>query len=89
MRHGPHHGAHTSTSTGIVAASTTAAKSASEVSTTHGRGFPQRPQRGAPPATAGTRFFVPQWGHTTTAVCPFVVALMPLPPECRSSQARR
>ena len=63
IRHGPHHGAHRSTSTGVVARSTTASKVESVASVSHGRGALHAAQAGLPDAEAGTRFFVPQDGH--------------------------
>src|SRR6478752_3493076 len=78
IRQGPHHGAHTSTSTGRLASSTTAWNSSSFASTTHGSGVLHFPQRGIPLATAGTRFLAPQLAHATFVdFC--VVAVMPLP----------
>ncbi|KZO58414.1 hypothetical protein M3E00_05255 [Dietzia cinnamea] len=67
-RHGPHHGAHTSTSTGMLDSSTTAWKSASFASTTQGSGVLHFPQRGVPSATTGMRFLAPQFPHTTVVV---------------------
>jgi hypothetical protein len=57
-RQGPHQGAHMSTSTGMVEASTMSAKLASDPFTTQCRGVWHFPQRGTPCATAGTRFLV-------------------------------
>jgi hypothetical protein len=67
MRHGPHQGAHRSTSTGTDGASAIAAKVSSPASTIHGSGLWQLPQCGVPFATAGTRFRRPQCGHLTTS----------------------
>src|SRR5688500_6819919 len=68
IRHGTHQGAHTSTSTGMVAASATEAKSVSVAFTTQGSGVWHFPQRGMPCATTGTRFLVWQFEHTTTCL---------------------
>ena len=78
IRQGPHHGAHTSTSTGRLDSSTTAWNSSSLASTTQRSGVLHFPQRGMPLATAGTRFLAPQLPHATFVdFC--VVAVMPLP----------
>ena len=81
IRHGPHHGAHRSTSTGSAAHSTTVAKLASSASAIHGSGEWHWPQRGTPLAAAGTRFFRPQTGtprrHSRR--------LLPLRPHAASS----
>src|SRR5580700_6138852 len=63
MRHGPHQGAHRSTTTGTDARSATSAKVSSPASTIQGSGLWQLPQRGTPEAAAGTRFLRPQFGH--------------------------
>jgi hypothetical protein len=67
-RHGPHHGAQKSTSTGMSFPSMWVLKRASSSST----GVPaksfclQRPQAGASlKRSPGMRFLVPQWGQTT------------------------
>src|SRR4029079_19268354 len=78
IRQGPHHGAHTSTSTGRPHSSTTAWNSSSAASTTQRSGVPHLPQRGMPSATAGTRFLAPQLPHATLVeFC--VVGAMPPP----------
>src|SRR3954453_13726455 len=64
IRHGAHHGAQKSTSTGTVA-SIAASKSSAETSTIHGSASWQLPQRGVPPAATGRRFFFPQFGQVT------------------------
>ena len=66
IRHGPHHGAQRSTTTGNGDRSTTAAKSGSFVSAIHGSHCLQFAQRGLPVALAGTRFFWWQFGHSIT-----------------------
>src|SRR5262245_34545086 len=63
IRHGPHQGAHRSTSTGTAACSATSAKVSSPASAIHGSGLWQMPQRGVPEAAAGTRLVRPQFGH--------------------------
>ncbi len=65
IRHGPHQGAHRSTTTGTDVRSATSAKVSSPASTIQGRGLWQLPQRGIPAAAAGTRFLGPQFGHRT------------------------
>ena len=65
MRHGPHQGAHRSTTTGTDARSATSAKVSSPASTIQGSGLWQWPQCGTPEAVAGTRFLRPQFGHRT------------------------
>src|SRR5580704_2235124 len=67
MRHGPHQGAHRSTTTGTDACSAISAKVSSPASTIHGSGRWQLPQCGVPLAVAGTRFLRPQFGHVMTA----------------------
>jgi hypothetical protein len=52
IRHGPHHGAHTSTRTGVLDISTTSAKSLSPAWTIQGNGWPHLPQTGLPSAVA-------------------------------------
>src|ERR1700736_4376407 len=66
IRHGPHHGAEKSTSTGSVLCSTTAGYSASPLSVSHGKVWPQLPQCGTPPAAGGTRFILPQFSQRTS-----------------------
>src|SRR5271170_6255985 len=63
IRHGPHQGAHRSTTTGTDARSATSAKVFSPASTTQGSALWQLPQLGIPEAAAGTRFLRPQFGH--------------------------
>src|SRR5688572_885622 len=80
MRHGPHHGAHTSTSTGRLDSSTTLWNSSSFASTTQRSGVLHFPQRGMPLATAGTRFLAPQLPHSTLVdLCMFAVTPLPAP----------
>src|ERR1700674_1446227 len=67
IRHGPHHGAQKSTSTGSVLCSTTAGYSASPLSVSHGKVWPQLPQCRTPAAAGGTRFILPQFGQRTSA----------------------
>src|SRR6266540_2917829 len=67
-RHGPHHGAHRSTSTAGAAFSATSVKSRSPASTIHGSGPWQLPHRGRPSAAAGTRFCFPHRGQVTVTV---------------------
>src|SRR6478752_3906320 len=87
IRQGPHHGAHTSTSTGRLDSSTTAWNSSSFASTTHRSGVLHFPHRGMPLATAGTRFLVPQLPHVTVVdFC--VVAVMPLPAPLTACRPR-
>lgn len=64
IRHGPHHGAHKSTTTGIPEDSTTGPKSDSPASAIHGRSCLQHAHRGRPSAVAGTRLRFPQPGHS-------------------------
>src|ERR1700736_441035 len=64
MRHGPHHGAQKSTSTGTEAFSSSSNVSRL-ASTIQGRRVWQTPQRGTPDWLARTRFFLPQLGHAT------------------------
>jgi hypothetical protein len=62
MRHGPHHGAQKSTSTGtdeVISCSNVSAPA----STIHGSSVSQALQRGTPDGLARTRFFVPQLGQ--------------------------
>ena len=66
MRHGPHHGAQKSASTGTGLAATPSLKSAVEISTTQGRADPHVAQCGTPAATTLTRFFWPQRGQART-----------------------
>jgi len=66
MRHGPHHGAHRSTTTGTDAVAS-ASKSPASASTSHGSIVLQRAQRGAPRATSPTRLRAPQLGHVKIA----------------------
>ena len=66
MRHGPHQGAHMSTTTGSDAASAISANVSSSASAIQGSGWWQLPQRGIPSAAAGTRFRRPQFGQVTT-----------------------
>ncbi len=66
IRHGPHHSAHISTSTGMAASSTISSNSSSPLSVIHGRDAPHLPHFGTPDARSGTRFFVPQVAHVTT-----------------------
>ena len=80
IRHGPHHGAHRSTTTKALV-SIAAAKSVSPASTSQGRLVLHLAQRGWPPAATGRRFFVPQDGHATTGL-----AMAPI--VGRTSQAR-
>jgi hypothetical protein len=67
IRHGPHQGAHKSTSTGTDAFSASSAKLSSPASTIHGSGLWQLSHRGVPGAAAGTRFRRPQFGHVTSS----------------------
>jgi hypothetical protein len=63
MRHGPHHGAQKSTSTGadeVISSS----KDACVASTIHGSSVWHTLHRGTPDAVGRTRFFVPQLGQT-------------------------
>jgi cysteine sulfinate desulfinase/cysteine desulfurase-like protein len=53
-RHGPHQGAHMSTTTGMTAASATSANVSSPATAIHGSGWWQLPHRGVPRAAAGT-----------------------------------
>src|SRR5688572_32642726 len=69
--HGTHQGAHTSTSTGMVAASATEADSVSVELTTQGSGVWHFPQRGTPRATDGTRFLIRQLVHNTIGLAKF------------------
>jgi hypothetical protein len=62
MRHGPHHGAQKSTSTGtedLVSSS----KESGPASTIQGRSVWHALQRGTPDALGRTRFFVAQFGQ--------------------------
>jgi hypothetical protein len=68
VRHGPHHSAHRSTSTGTEAASTTVSNSSSPLSVIQGSGVAHFPHLGTPDAPSGTRFFVPQLVHRTIVV---------------------
>ena len=63
--HGPHHGAHKSTSTNTDDC-TMRANSVPVAATIHGRSAWQAAQRGIPDATVGTRFRFPQVGHSIT-----------------------
>lgn len=87
MRHGPHHGAHRSTTTGIVAFSTTSWNSLSAASTIQGNHAPQLPHLGTPLADAGTRFLFPHVSHRTMseATCP-ILAHTGTPPSPGSDQ---
>ena len=67
MRHGPHHGAHRSTTTGRDAASATSANVSSPASAIQGSGWWQFPQRGMPAAAAGTRLRRPQLRQRTSS----------------------
>ncbi len=67
IRHGPHHSAHISTSTGMAASSTISSNSSSPLSVIHGRAAPHLPHLGTPDARSGIRFFVPQVAHGTTS----------------------
>src|SRR2546423_13641128 len=67
MRQGPHQGAQKSTRTGNELCSTTAGKSASPLSVSHGNVAPQLPQCGTPVAAGRTRFILPQFGQRTGA----------------------
>ena len=67
MRHGPHHGAHRSTTTGMDAASATSANVSSPASAIQGSGWWQLPQRGIPAAAAGTRLRRPQLRQRTSS----------------------
>ena len=78
MRHGPHHGAHRSTSTSEVA-STKSAKSDSTASTTQGNGRWQEPHWGVPLPRFGTRFRVAHAGHFT--IVPVIVSSSALEPK--------
>src|SRR5690242_13425262 len=78
IRQGPHHGAHTSTSTGRLDSSTTSWKSSSFASTIQRSGVLHFPQRGMPLPAAGTRCLAPQLPHVHF-VDFWVVAVMPLP----------
>src|SRR5207253_3052897 len=66
IRQGPHHVAHKSTTTGLLADSATSPKVASSASAIQGRGWRHLPHRGVPAAAAGTRLAVPQCPHLTT-----------------------
>src|SRR5687768_12378111 len=61
-RHGPHHGAQRSSSTGR-RVSTTSSKSSWPAATSQGRSVWHEAQRGVPAAAAGTRFLVPHEGQ--------------------------
>ena len=64
IRHGPHHGAHMSTTTGTDAASATSAKVSSPASTIQGSGWWQLPQRGVyPPPLTGRGLSARSFGH--------------------------
>src|SRR3954468_245927 len=78
IRHGPHHGAQMSTSTGTVACSATAPNESSPASTIQGSGAEQLPQRGAPWAIVGTRFCLPQFAQRTVFVRLSVLLLVPV-----------
>jgi hypothetical protein len=66
MRHGPHQGAHRSTTTGRDAAPATSGNVVSPASAVQGSGWWQLPQRGMPDAAAGTRLRCPQWRQRTS-----------------------
>src|SRR4029079_16150461 len=68
-RHGPHHGAQRSTSTGGAAFASTS-NVASVAFTTHGNGLPHLPQCGAPRGAGRIVFFVPQFAHTSVEIGP-------------------
>src|SRR5438309_8293356 len=83
MWHGPHHGAHASTSTGSGERSTSAAKVASVTARgapPTGSGVLHRPQIGSSPFASlsrGTRLVAPQAGHgisSTSAVTDSAIA---------------
>ena len=69
MRHGPHHGAQRSTTTGTFVA-TTASKSASVPSTSQGRSALHLAHLGSPVAAAGTRLRALHETHVTMLMPP-------------------
>src|SRR5688500_10543023 len=64
IRHGPHHGAQKSTSTGTDAR-ISSSKEPLSASTIHGRSVWQTAHRGTPSARGRRRFFLPQFGQVT------------------------
>ena len=73
MRHGPHHGAQKSTSTGTDAL-ISSSKLSGAASTIQGRSVWQTLQRGTPDGLGRTRFFVPQLGQAMIVLASVVVA---------------
>ena len=72
VRHGPHHGAQKSTSTGTDAPCTRSAKFASPASTTHGSAAWQLPHFVVPAASPRTRLRRPQLGHLVISSAMFL-----------------
>jgi len=79
IRHGPHHGAHRSTSTGTFERSATSSKVTSSASAIQGSGSWHCAHVGVPLALAGTRFFRPQLGQGTTWLSLISRTSWPLP----------
>ncbi len=84
-RHGPHHGAQRSTTTGRVDRSMSRSKSDAVASVSHGRSVLQPAHRGLPRVTIGTRLVRPQAGQTISCL---VVTTLPVALDGRSQPSR-